>query len=176
MFARLGERLHLPLPAALVCRGTTRLFCCARPQRAGARLCLFRGRTGAQIGAASRDYSKRDRVDCLSRLILYEQGGIPWGITVLSQFSHNTMPMFPCGLMGWKMRAVRIVMRVVRGAAQKMVKRHVLPPGFYVTNIKPPARFRSLTFGTVFQMAVPELPNKSIGVSKETAGDMDALS
>jgi hypothetical protein len=32
-----------PLPAALVCRGTARLLRRPRPQRAAARVCLFRG-------------------------------------------------------------------------------------------------------------------------------------
>ena len=79
-----------------------------------------------KIGDASRGCSKRDRVECLSRPILYEQGGIPRIIAVLSQFSHDTMPMFPCGLMVRKMRAVRIVIRIVRGADHKMIVRHVL--------------------------------------------------
>src|SRR5215470_1473434 len=34
------------------------------------------------------------------------------------------MPMFPCGIMVWKMRTVRIVVRVIRGADHKMVTRH----------------------------------------------------
>jgi hypothetical protein len=46
----LTHALPSSLPAALVCRGTTRLLCCARPRRTGARLCLFRGRAGTQIG------------------------------------------------------------------------------------------------------------------------------
>src|SRR6516162_205860 len=79
-----------------------------------------------KIGDASRGCSQRDRVDCLSRPILYEQGGIPRIIPVLSQFSNDTMPMFPCGLMVRKMRAVRIVIRIVRGADHKMIVRHVL--------------------------------------------------
>jgi len=83
-----------------------------------------------KIGDASRDCSKRDRVDCLSRLIVYEQGGIPRIIAALSEFSHDPMPMFPRGLMIRKMRAVRIVMGMVRGANHKMVISHVLPPQF----------------------------------------------
>jgi hypothetical protein len=41
-----------PLPAALV-RRAAGLFHCARRQRSGARLCLFRGRAGAEIGGGS---------------------------------------------------------------------------------------------------------------------------
>jgi len=43
---------RLPLPAALV-RRATGLFHCARRQRSGARLCLFRGRAAAEIGGGS---------------------------------------------------------------------------------------------------------------------------
>jgi hypothetical protein len=67
-------------------------------------------------------------VDCLSRLILYEQGGIPRIIAVLAQFSHDLMPMFLCGVMVWKVRSVRIVMRVVGRADHKMEQRHYLLP------------------------------------------------
>src|SRR5262249_60222293 len=41
-----------PLPAALV-RRAAGLFHCARRQRSGARLCLFRGRAGAEIGGGA---------------------------------------------------------------------------------------------------------------------------
>src|SRR5262249_3302044 len=49
MFNVAERRDRTPLPAALDCRGTARLFCRARPQRTGVGLCLFRGRAGAQI-------------------------------------------------------------------------------------------------------------------------------
>jgi hypothetical protein len=83
------------------------------------------------VSGANRVWSKRDRVDCLSRFILYEQGGISRTITILSQFSHNTMPMFPCGLMAGKMHAVRIVMCAVRGADHKVVTRHSISSRFF---------------------------------------------
>jgi len=54
-----------PLPAALDYRGTTRLFCRARPQRTGARLCLFRERAGARSAAKllERDEARRIAVN-----------------------------------------------------------------------------------------------------------------
>jgi hypothetical protein len=36
-----SDNARPPLPAAPVCRGTVRMFCRARPQRTGARPCLF---------------------------------------------------------------------------------------------------------------------------------------
>ena len=57
-----------------------------------------------------------DRVNYLSRLILYEHSGAPRIITVLFQLPHNTMTMFPCVLMARKMCTVLIVKRVVGGA------------------------------------------------------------
>ena len=44
---------HPPLPAAVVRRRIERFFCRQRPRRAEARLCLFRGRAGAEIGGGS---------------------------------------------------------------------------------------------------------------------------
>jgi hypothetical protein len=41
--ATLRTARDTPLPTALDCRGVGRLLCRARPQRTGARLCLFRG-------------------------------------------------------------------------------------------------------------------------------------
>ena len=80
-------------------------------------------------GGASLDCLKRDRVECLSRLILYKQGGIPRSIAVLlSQLSHDPMPMLLCCLKIWKVNTVRIVMRVVRGADHKMITRHCRLP------------------------------------------------
>jgi hypothetical protein len=69
-------------------------------------------------------------VDYLSRLILYEQGGIRRIIAALSQLSHYTIPMFPCGLMARKMRAVGIVMCAVRFVDHKVVTSHRLPPAW----------------------------------------------
>src|SRR5262249_326461 len=50
-----------PLPAALVCRGTRRLLCRARPQRTGARVC-FENDPGRRSAAKLLDRDGAERI------------------------------------------------------------------------------------------------------------------
>jgi hypothetical protein len=84
----------------------------------------------ANIAKLPEYCSKRDRVNRLSRVILYEQGSIPRIITVLSQFPHNTMAVFRCRPTVRKMLTVLIVKRVASVADHKMVTRHAFLPVF----------------------------------------------
>jgi len=85
-----------------------------------------RGRAGL---ASLRDWSNRDRLDYLSSFIMYEQS--PVLMAVFSEFTHDTMPMFPCRLMVRKIYTVRIVKRVIGGADHKMIARHSSSSRFF---------------------------------------------
>jgi len=45
--------------------------------------------------------SKRNRVDCLSCLIVYDQGGVARTIAAVFQFTHDAVRMIFCDLMIW---------------------------------------------------------------------------
>ena len=45
--------------------------------------------------------SKWNRVNSLSCLIVYDQGGVVWTIAAVFQFTHDAVAMIFCGVMIW---------------------------------------------------------------------------
>src|SRR5262249_723760 len=105
-----------PLPAALVCRGTTRLFCRPRPQRTGARLCPLRGGPGSAAKLLGKDEARRiaaniatlpdprrsDRPNPVVRAARY-----PPDLSIAGIAGRASPPQLPYSLRDWSYLAIR---------------------------------------------------------------------